>query len=182
MNSTHRTFSIYIVTGKTRCAGCLCTSSGWFKHIEPHRTFSNHIITEIARCRALSHEFGVVRPYRTFSVYIVTGETRSAGCLCTSLGWFKHIEPHRTFSNHIITEIARCLEFCHRVSTIPNLLCLHRCRGNSVQGAYALVRGGSSTSNLVCIDSRMLSTAIPSPYQTLRATSRVPRVKAQPIN
>ena len=131
--------------GKQRHAGCLCTSSGWFKHIEPHRTFSNHIITEIARCvefchmssgwfdcsepslstslrgkqgvqgayalvrggsstsnlhckvcRVLSHEFGVVRPYRTFSVYIVTGETRSAGCLLTSLGWFKHIEPTAT--------------------------------------------------------------------------------------
>ena len=28
-------------------------------------------------------------------------------------GWFKHIEPHRIFSNHIITEIAKCVEFCH---------------------------------------------------------------------
>ena len=127
-------------------AGCLCTSSGWFKHIEPRRTFSNHIITEIARCvefchmssgwfdctepslstslqgkqgvqgayslvhssnlpephhckvcRVLSHEFGVVRLHRTFSIYIVTGETRCAGCLCTSSGWFKHIEPHEPF-------------------------------------------------------------------------------------
>ena len=46
----YRTFSIYIVAGETRCAGCLCTCSGWFKHIEPRRTFPNHIITEIARC------------------------------------------------------------------------------------------------------------------------------------
>ena len=134
----YRTFSVYIVAGETRCAGCLCTCSGWFKHIEPRRTF---IITEIARClefchmssgwfdctepslstslqgkqgvqgayalvrgephhyrdskvcRVFSHEFGVVLPYRTFSIYIVTGETRCAGCLCTSLRWFKHIEP-----------------------------------------------------------------------------------------
>ena len=78
----YRTFTIYIVTEIARCEGCLCTCSGWFKHIEPRRTFPNHIITEIE----------VVRPYRTFSVYIVTGETRSAGCLCTSSGWFKHIE------------------------------------------------------------------------------------------
>ena len=51
----YRTFSIYIVTGETRCAGCLCTCSGWFKHIEPPRTFSNHIITKIARCVEFCH-------------------------------------------------------------------------------------------------------------------------------
>ena len=34
--------------------------------------------------RVLSHEFGVVRLYRTFSIYIVIGETRCAGCLCSS--------------------------------------------------------------------------------------------------
>ena len=140
--------------GKTRCAGCLCTSSGWFKHIEPHRIFSNHIITEIARCVGFCHMgSGVVRLYRTFSIYIVTGETRSAGCLCTSSGWFKHIEPHRTFSNHIITEIARCLEFCHMSSgwfdcTEPSLSTSLQGK-QGVQGAYALVRGGSSTSNLI---------------------------------
>ena len=49
-------------------------------------------------------------------------------------------------SNLIITEIARCLEFCHMSSgwidhTEPSL--------SGVQGAYALVRGVSSTSNLV---------------------------------
>ena len=51
----YRTFSIYIVTEIARCAGCLCTCSGWFKHIEPPRTFSNHIITEIARCVEFCH-------------------------------------------------------------------------------------------------------------------------------
>ena len=145
----YRTFSMYIVTGETRSAGCLCTSSGWFKHIEPLRTYSNHNITEIARCgevchmssgwfdctepslstamqgkqgvhgayawwfkhieplhyraskvwRVLTHEFGVVRPYRHVSTNIVKGETRCAGCLGTSSGWFKHIEPHRTNTN-----------------------------------------------------------------------------------
>ena len=35
--------------GETWCAGCLCTSSWWFKRIEPPRTFSNHIIAEITR-------------------------------------------------------------------------------------------------------------------------------------
>ena len=51
----YRTFSIYIVAYETRCAGCLCTCSGWFKHIEPPRTFSNHIITKIARCVEFCH-------------------------------------------------------------------------------------------------------------------------------
>ena len=194
----YRTFSMYIVTGETRSAGCLCNSSGWFKHIEPHRTYSNHNITEIARCgevchmssmclnhpelvhkhpahlvshrtssnlhephhhrnskvcRGISHEFGVVRLYQTFTMYIVTGETRSAGCLCNSSGWFKHIEPHRTYSNHNITEIARCGEVCHMSSgwfdcTEPSLSTSLQGK-QGVQGAYALVRGGSSTSNLI---------------------------------
>ena len=53
-------------------------------------------------------------------------------------------------ANHIITEIARCLEFCHMSSgwfdcTEPSL----STGKQGVQGAYALVRGGSSTSNLV---------------------------------
>ena len=130
----YRTFSIYIIAGETRCAGCLCTSSGLFKHIEPHRTYLNHNTTEIARCgevchmssgwfeckvlRGLSHKFGVVRHdlgvvrlYRTFSIYIIAGETRCAMCLCTSSGLFKHIEPHQTYLNHNTTEkIARCGE------------------------------------------------------------------------
>ncbi len=58
----------------------------------------------------------MVRLYRTFSMYLVTGETRSAGCLCKSSGWFKHLEPQRTYSNHNSTELARCGEVCHRRS------------------------------------------------------------------
>ena len=39
----------------------MCTSSGWFKRIEPPRTFSNHIIGELARCVEFTlHDFGVV--------------------------------------------------------------------------------------------------------------------------
>ena len=51
----YRTFTMYIVTGETRSAVCLCNSSGWFKHIEPHRTYKNHIITAIARCEEVYH-------------------------------------------------------------------------------------------------------------------------------
>ena len=125
----------------------LCTCSGWFKHIEPPRTFSNHIITKIARCVEFCHMssvwFDCTEPSLSTSV---AGETRCAGCLCTCSGWFKHIEPRRTFPNHIITEIAKCVEFCHHEFwvvldyTEPSL--------SGVQGAYVLVRGVSSTSNL----------------------------------
>ena len=31
----------HTITDIAMCVGCLCTSSGWFKHIEPHRTYTN---------------------------------------------------------------------------------------------------------------------------------------------
>ena len=129
----------------------------WFGVVQAHRTSSNllepHHYGDRKVCRVLSHEFGVFRLYRTFSIYIVAGETRCAGCLCTCSGCFKHIEPYRTFSNHIITEIARCVEFCQTSSgwfdsTEPSLSTSLQGK-QGVQGAYALVRGGSSTSNLL---------------------------------
>ena len=94
----------------------------------------------------------MVRLYRTFSLYFVTGETRSAGCLGKRSGWFKHSEPQRTYSNHNITELARCGEVCHSSSgwfdcTEPSLSTAVQGK-QGVQGAYALVRGGSSTSYL----------------------------------
>ena len=66
-----RTFSNLIFTGEARCAGCLCTSSGWFKYIEPPRTFSNHIIAEITRCVEFFHMssewFDSTEPFLTTS-------------------------------------------------------------------------------------------------------------------
>ena len=121
-----------------------------FGVVQAHRTSSNipkpHHYRDKKVCRVLSHEFGVVRPYRTVSVWC-------EGCLCTSSGCFKHIQPRRTFPNHIITEIEKCVEFCHMSSgwfdhTEPSLsTSLQGQQG--MQGAYALVRGGSSTSNLI---------------------------------
>ena len=149
----YRTTEPSLATGETRCAGCLCTSLGWFKCFEPSRTFSNLLEPLHCRvCRVLSQVFGVVQQYQTFSSYSFTGETRCAGCLCTSLG-FKCFEPSRTFSNHFIAEITRCVEFFHKSlewfnSTKPFLAtALQRKQG--VQGAYALVWGGSSASNLL---------------------------------
>ena len=132
----YRTFSIYIVTGETRY----------------DRTFSNHIITEIYSmvCRVLSHEFGTT-PNKCIST-LHTLFPLQRGWLCTSSGWFKHIVPRRTSSKRI-TKIARCVEFCHMSSgwfdcTEPSLsTSLQGEQG--VQGAYALVWGGSSTLNLV---------------------------------
>ena len=97
--------------------------------------------------------FGVVRLYRTFSIYSSAGETRCAGCFCTSSGWFKHSEPPRTYSNHNITKLARCGEVCHLRSgwfdcTEPSLATMLQGK-QGVQGAYAIVRGGSSTANLI---------------------------------
>ena len=124
-----------------------------FDEVRCARTYSNHNITEIARYGEVCHlRLGVVRLYRTFSIYIIAGETRCAGCLCTSSGWFKHIEPLLTSSNHNITEIARCGDVCRISSgwfdcTEPSLSTSLQGK-QGVQGAYALVRGGSSTSNL----------------------------------
>ena len=80
-----------------------------FGVVQAHRTSSNllepHHYKDSNVCRVLSHEFWVVRPYRTFSVYIVTGV----------------VQAHRTSSN-----------LPERTSTVPNLLYLHRYRGNKV--------------------------------------------------
>ena len=125
--------------------------------VQVHRTSLNVFEPQHCRdskvCGVLSHGFGVVRLCRTFSNYIFTVETRCAGCLCSSSGWFKRIEPPRTFSNHIVAELQRCVEFFHMSSewfdcTEPSLTTsLQRKQG--VQGVYALVRGGSSASNLL---------------------------------
>ena len=131
-------------------------SSGWFDCTEPSLTTSlqgkqgvqgactlvrggssasnllePHHDRDSRECRVLPHEFGVVRLCRTFSNDFFTGETRFAGCLCTSSGWFNYIEPPQAFSNHIIAEITRCVEFFHMSSecfdsTEPSLPNLHR--------------------------------------------------------
>ena len=115
--------------------------------LEPHHRRDRKV------CRVLLHEFGVVRLYRTFSIYIFTEETRFAGCLCTSSGWFKRIEPPRTFSNRIIAEIAGRVEFIHMSSwwfdcTEPSQSTFLQGK-QGLQGAYAIVRGGSSAFNLL---------------------------------
>ena len=139
----YRPFSIYIVVGETRYAGCLCTSSGWFKQIEPRRTFSNHIVTEIVRCVEFCH---------------------------MSSGWFDRTEPslstslqrkqsvqgaHRTSPNLLEPHHYKDSKVCRVLSHEFGVVRLYRTFSISLQGkqgmqgAYALVRGGSSTSNLI---------------------------------
>ena len=66
---------------------------------------------------------------------------------------FGVVQAHRTFSKHIIAEIATCVEFFHMSSvwfdcTEPSLTTsLQGTQG--VQGAYAIVLGGSHASNLL---------------------------------
>ena len=152
----YRTFSICIVAGETRCAGCLCTCSGWFKHIEPRQTFPNHIITEIAKCVEFCHMSSGWFDHTEPSLSTSLQGKQSAGCLCTSSGWLKHIEPHRIFSNHIITEIARCVEFCHMSS--GGFDCTEPSLSTSLQGQqgmqgvmhlFGVVQAHRTSSNLL---------------------------------
>ena len=122
------TFSNYIFTGETRCAGCFC--SGWFKRIEPFRTFSNHIITDIARCveffhlssewfdytepslttslqgkhcmrRVLVHQFRVVQAHRTSSNLLKPHHHRDSKASRVLSHEFGVVRLYRTFSNYI---------------------------------------------------------------------------------
>ena len=52
---------------KHPCVGCLCTSSGWLKHIEPQRTYTILTLTELARCVV-----GCLVPYTPCSPELVS--------------------------------------------------------------------------------------------------------------
>ena len=155
----YRTFSNYISSGDTRCAGC---NMHRFREVQAHRTSSNllelHPHRDSKVYRLLSHEFGVVRLYRTFSNYISSGDTRCAGC---NMHWFGEacfplhhsgsrrfgvVEPPRTHSK-LPCRPASSSRFeevrCGR--TTPNSLEL-TCRPASP--CITVVRGGSVWSNL----------------------------------
>ena len=140
------TFSNYIFTGETRCAGCFC--SGWFKRIEPPRTFTNHIIAEIVRCVEFFHMssgwFDCTEPSLTTSLQ---GKQGVQGAYALFRGGSSASNLSRTTSSQ------RSIEFFHMSSgwfdcTEPSLTSSLQGK-QGVQGAYALVWGGSSTSNLL---------------------------------
>ena len=128
------TVTVYIFTGETKCAGCLCTSSS------TSNLFSNHIVADIARCvEFFNMGSGCTEPSLTTSL---EGKQSVQGC------WLGGVQVLRTFSNHIIAEIARCIEFFHMslgwfACTEPSLTTSLQ----GVQGTYALVWGSSSTLN-----------------------------------
>ena len=135
MVQPYRNFSLNIVKGETSCAGCLSTSSEWFKHIEPHRTYANHNITELARCGEVCHRssgwFDCTEPSLSLQ------QARNFSVCRVVVHLFGVVQAHRTSSktntNHFSTEIARCVEVYHRSSgwfDRPNLLYVHRYRGN----------------------------------------------------
>ena len=121
----YRTFSNYISSEDTRCAGC---SMHWFgevqvhrsmrfKHSEPHRTFAHYILTDIARCINFFHMssgwFDWTEPSVTTSLQEREGMQRA---ICTSWMRFKHSEPPRSFLNNSLTELARYIDCCHASS------------------------------------------------------------------
>ena len=85
--STTRTYTNHTITASlARCVGCLCTSSGWFKHIEPPRTYTNHTHTVLALCVVVL-DSGFVQAHRTTSnlqrTTPLTELARCVGCLST---------------------------------------------------------------------------------------------------
>ena len=115
----YRTFSNYISSGDTRCAGC---NMNRFGEVPAQRTTSNLHYVHPHRERKVSrfqiHGFGVVRLDRTFSDYLFTGD---GSALCTSSMRFKHIEPPRTFSNYLLTERGRYRDFFYMSSALFDL-------------------------------------------------------------
>ena len=71
----YRTFSLpnYIVTRETRCAGCFCTSSGWFKQLlEPQQ----HRDSKVWRVLLRAGWIGVVQET---AAHILSGLIRAHG-------------------------------------------------------------------------------------------------------
>ena len=120
--------------------------------VQAHQTSSNLLELYHRRdnkvCRVFSHGFRVVGLYGTF---IVAEEIRCAGCSYTSWGRFKVLrtssnllEPHHQRDSKVWRVMSSGWFDC----TEPSLATLLQGK-QGVQGAYALVRSGSSTSNLL---------------------------------
>ena len=91
-----RTYRKHTTTEKAMCVGCLCTNSGWFKHIEPTRTTPSQSSRCVGCCYTSSGWYKHLEPPRTYTNHTITEIARCVGCFCTSSGWFKHSEPTRT--------------------------------------------------------------------------------------
>ena len=87
------------------CVGCLCTTSGWFKHSEPTRTTPSQRSRCVGCCSTSSGWYKHSEPQRTYTNHTITEIARCVGCLSTSSGWFKHSEPH----HHEASTVCRVL-------------------------------------------------------------------------
>ena len=114
-------------------------------------------------CIVLSHDFAVVKLYRTFST-LFQGK-QGVGTYANSSGWFEQIkpqtfkiaelarcvhefcvvQPYQTFFNYIVTGDTRCEEYlCTSLGWLKHI------QGKQgVENAYAIVRGGSTSSNFL---------------------------------
>ena len=147
----YRTFSTYIYTGEIRFAGCLCTSSGWLKSIEPPRTFSNHIMTEIAGRVVFIH---MSSGWFDCTELSLTTSLQGKQGLQGAYALIPVVQAHRTSSNllepHHRGDSMVCRVLPHEWfdCTEPSLSTSLQGK-QCVQGAYALVQGGSCTSHLL---------------------------------
>ena len=118
-----RLYRTFYNTRGSRCVWYLYTCSGWFNSSEPLRTFMNRFNTEKARCVEVSHR-------------------RSK--------WSDYTEPFRITYSQGIKEKARYVEVSHMSSRWFDYTEPHLHKGIKVcSGVQGLVRGGSSTSNLL---------------------------------
>ena len=150
----YRTFSTYIFTGETRFAVCLCTSSGWFKSIEPPRTFSKHIMTELAGRVEFIHMssgwFDCIEPSLTTSLQGKQG-------LQGAYALVRVVQAHRTSSNLLEPHHRRDSKVCRVLPHEFGVVRLYRtfsiyvftgeARMSSAMMWFEKVRGGSMRLN-----------------------------------
>ena len=134
-----RTFSNYISSGDTRCAGC---NMHWFGEVQAQRTssnLSNCILTEIARCIDFFHMsagwFDWIAPPLTASLQGIEGARVLYALVGCGSSTSNLIEPSRTTcSSTANLRHGRETSFTQvrDGSTVPNLLKLHLFRGYKV--------------------------------------------------
>ena len=118
--------------------------------VQDQRTSSNllkpHDFSKRKVCRALSHEFRVVRPYRTSSTYIVTEATRYEALVRGGSRPANLVEPSQTtcFQRDTV-----CRELSHEFRVVRPYRTSSTYSVTEATRYVALVQGGSRPSKLV---------------------------------
>ena len=118
----NRTSSNHIMTEIARCVGFGHIRLGWFDCTEPSLSTS---LQGQQGMQGIMHLFGVVQAHRTLLNLLEPHHYRDSKVCRVLSHEFGVVRLHRTFSIYIVTGATR------------------------YAGYYALVRGGSSTSNLI---------------------------------